>query len=278
MTYLKATITDKQTQLLEMVMAELSDLGFEAFEETEKGIEAFIPIHLFDRVKVEGVLSKYGVDSTRHLAIAKIDDINWNEEWEKNFNPVIVADRILIRATFHKSTQPVDYEIIIDPKMSFGTGHHDTTHMMLETQLDLDHSGKMVLDIGTGTGILSILASQKGASRIDATDIDEWSISNCHENFSLNGVQNYRIHHGAIEKLTLDPPYDILLANINKNIIMSELPYYSKHLGKGGIMLLSGFFDSNIDEISDYSTRLNFELTSSKRRNNWACLTFKKNI
>jgi len=199
-------------------------------------------------------------------------------ENERNFKPVVVADRILIRATFHQSALPIDYEIIIDPKMSFGTGHHETTYMMLEAQLDLDHQGKKVLDIGTGTGILSILAFKKGATLIDATDIDEWSISNSQENFSLNGVQNHRIHHGAIKKLTLDPPYDILLANINKNIIMSELEHYSQQIKKGGIMLLSGFLDSDIDEISDYCAKLKLEPASLKKRNHWACITFKKNI
>ena len=278
MTYLKAIITDVHGHSLEMVTAELSDLGFEAFEETEEGIDAYIPSSLFDHAKVKGVLLKYGVDSSQHLVIKEVDDKNWNEEWESNFKPVIVADRILVRATFHQSIPPLDYEIIIDPKMSFGTGHHETTHMMLEAQLCMDHQGKKVLDIGTGTGILSILACKKGASQIDATDIDEWSISNCQENFGLNGVQNHRIHHGAIKKLTLDPPYDIILANINKNIIMSELELYAQHIKKGGVMLLSGFLDSDVDEISDYCTRFEFELASLKKRNHWACLTFKKNI
>jgi ribosomal protein L11 methyltransferase len=160
--------------------------------------------------------------------------------------------------------------------MSFGTGHHETTSMVLESQLQYEHRDKSVLDVGTGTGILSILAYQKGARRIDATDIDEWSIKNCHENFELNKVKNYRIHQGEIKNLTLEPSYDMVLANINKNIIISEIEHYAKLLKNGGRMLLSGFLVEDTEIIKEYSAKYDLILCASLKKNKWACLTFTK--
>ena len=166
----------------------------------------------------------------------------------------------------------VEFDVIINPKMSFGTGHHETTHLMVEEQLRIDHENKEVLDIGTGTGILAIMAHKLGAKRIFATDIDAWSISNCRENFDANQVQNISILEGTIHNLTFNEDFDIVYANINKNVLMEELPRYAELLKKDGILLLSGFYSEDKEDLIHHAARHNLQPDHSKTRNNWAML------
>jgi len=252
MSYLKITIAIASGQK-DKLIANLSMEGYDSFIETQTGIEAYIQKSCFNI----NVL---------------LEDRNWNEEWEKHFEPVFVEDRIVIRASFHEIDRTFPYEILIDPKMTFGTGHHQTTQLMMQAQLGISHQGKKVLDIGTGTGILSVLAHQLGAATIDATDTDEGCIENSKENFILNNVKNYQIHKGAIEKLTFDYSFDIILANINKNVLMAEIGYYKKLMSAGGILLLSGFYEKNVPELIQKAIMHGLKELNSSILDKWACL------
>ena len=270
--YLKITIPC-DSELQEILIAELSFLGYDSFQEVEKGIEAFINEDQFENDELKAVLDKYHLGSS--FDIDTLQNINWNAEWEKNFDPIYIAKSVQIRASFHEKKQGFDHDIIINPKMSFGTGHHETTHLMATEQLSIDHQNKKVLDVGTGTGILSILAAQLGAKSIVATDIDEWSISNCRENFDLNKVQNFEILHGTIDKLTLADKFDIILANINKNVLIKEIPLYVDLLVEGGKLVLSGFYIRDKEDLMDVARQKKLNLLRSDSRNDWSIMVLQ---
>src|SRR5690606_20374736 len=187
----------------------------------------------------------------------KIEKQNWNEEWEKNYEPIIVDDKCLIRASFHNLDKKYPYEIIITPKMSFGTGHHQTTYLMIKSQLDIDHEGKRVLDAGCGTAILSIMASKRGAKEVEAFDIDEWSITNGNENCEVNSCTNIRLQQGTITEVEIHGEFDVVLANINKNVLLDEIKIYQQYLNKDGLLLLSGFFTTDIDDLKTEPSKYN---------------------
>ncbi len=273
MTYLKITIETEQAKK-EVLIAILHSEGFESFVETTEGLEAYIPGALFNQSKLTSILKRLKVSQSRPL-IEEIGEYNWNEEWERNFDPVFIAGSVVIRAPFHKKEGMFPFDILIHPKMTFGTGHHETTRLMIEAQLNISHRGKRVLDIGTGTGILSILAAQSGASSIDATDTDERCIENSKENFILNRVENYTIHKGVIEKLTFEYPFDILLANINKNVLVSEIGHYKKLMAPAAVLILSGFYEENVPEIVRKADFHGLKEINRSTMNKWACLVFK---
>ena len=185
--YLKISIKCSP-ELQDILIAELGFIKYDSFQELNEGIEAFIEEQLFQEDNLKEVLGKYNIDLNFRKEL--LQDINWNEEWEKNFDPVYVGSQAQIRATFHEKKAGFNHEIIINPKMSFGTGHHETTHLMVSEQQSINHEDKHVLDVGTGTGVLAIMADKLGAKSIMATDIDDWSIDNCKENFVLNKVIN----------------------------------------------------------------------------------------
>jgi ribosomal protein L11 methyltransferase len=189
------------TEFSEILMAEIGEVGFDTFMENESGFEAYCEQDKFDLNLLNGIKERYNLVNPLLFSFDKIEKKNWNEEWEKNLEPIIVDDRCLVRAEFHKIEKKYPYEIIITPKMSFGTGHHQTTHLMLKAQLDIDHQNKTVMDAGCGTAILSIMASKRGAKSIDAFDIDEWSVINGQENIENNHCSNINIRQGKISEL-----------------------------------------------------------------------------
>jgi len=267
--YLKIAI-QAEPALHEMLIAELEAMDFDSFQELDDELEAYVLEQYYSERSLKTLLKKYGIDDKFRTEV--IPPTNWNEQWEKNFQPVYVNREVQIRASFHLPLPQFKHDIVINPKMSFGTGHHETTHLIIELQLGLDHRNKDILDLGTGTGILAIMANKLGAKSITATDIDDWSIENCRENFELNGVKNYSILQGTVDKLTLDDQYPIIFANINKNVLLAELSYYSELLSKNGTLVLSGFYESDIADITDRASMHSLEIKYKKTMNRWAAL------
>ena len=224
----------------EILMAEIAEVGFDSFLETDKGFEAYVENDKFDKKLLAEIQLKYNHVKPLILFEDRIQKKNWNEEWENNLQPIIVEDQCLIRAEFHKIDRKYPYEIIITPKMSFGTGHHQTTYLMIKNQLKINHDGKRVMDAGCGTGILSIMACKRGAKEVEAFDIDEWSVINGQENIENNHCPNIHLQQGKIDELKFQGMFDIILANINKNVLLAELKTYSEFLLPAGQLLLSG--------------------------------------
>jgi len=264
------------SEYAEILMAEIAEAGFDTFMENEKGFEAYAEQNKYDKQKLREVKDKYGQFTPVVFYQDKIEKKNWNEEWEKNYEPIIVDDKCLIRAGFHVPEKQYPYEIIITPKMSFGTGHHQTTYLMVKNQMEIDHKNKMVMDAGCGTAILSVMASKLGAMKVDAFDIDEWSVINGQENVDVNKCSNITIRQGKISDLTFDDNFDIILANINKNILLVEMAQYAAYLNPGGLLLLSGFYEKDIPDLMEEAQRYSFEYVRSDERENWAALLLKK--
>ena len=266
MDYIKITFTDLQPEQREILIAQLADAGYEGFEEKDTGLDAFINSKSFDKLILNEISFKYQTPYTKE----KIAETNWNKVWESNFEPVIVNDYVAIRADFHKPITNTQFEIVITPKMSFGTGHHATTHMMIELMKEIDLNGRSVLDFGTGTGILAILAERSGAKNIVAIDNDDWSITNAEENFKKNNCNKIILRKAS--DATSEIKFDIILANINKNIILENLVLLKEQLNKGGQILLSGLLESDKEEILNVSSELHLKLKKKLIRNNWIAL------
>ena len=260
----------------EILIAELSEVGFDSFLETDEGIDAYIQEDLLDREAFHEIIERYKEAGKIDVQEGKMPKVNWNEEWEKNFEPIFVGDQVYVRASFHEPRPEFRYEIHINPKMSFGTGHHATTFLMLSHQLTLDHSGKTVLDIGGGTGILGIMAHQLEAAEIEAFDIDEWCVENGNENFDLNDMSNVRMGKGTVREVKPQGEYDIVLANINKNVLLDEMEVYSTLVKKEGKLLLSGFYEHDIADIQNRASAFGFSLLVQKTKDNWAALILEK--
>ena len=261
----------------EILMAEIAEVGFDTFMENEKGFEAYAEQNHFDKQALKIIQDKYTKVTPVLFYQDRIEKKNWNEEWEKNYEPIIVEEKIMIRAGFHKPVKQYPYEIIITPKMSFGTGHHQTTYLMVKNQMErIDHLNKTVMDAGCGTAILSIMASKLHAKKIDAFDIDEWSVINGQENIEVNNCRNISIQQGKISDLTFPDTYDIILANINKNILLQEMAQYAAYLHEGGHLLLSGFYENDIPDLLNEAHQYGLHKVSNDDRENWAALLMVK--
>jgi len=270
-----AFITVKVTcnpELTDLLIAELFGLGFDSFQEFDDGFEGSCEEHLFDEAGTEEILKQFP-NVTYH--VKEQEKVNWNEEWEKNYDPIVVDDRCIVRATFHAPQPQFEYEIIVTPKMSFGTGHHATTYQMLSYQMSLDHAGKKVLDVGTGTGILAIMAAKRGATHLVATDIDDWCIENSQENFTLNKLEDVRLIKGQIDEVDTSD-FDIVIANINKNVLLDQMKSYVALLKTGGQLLLSGFYEDDIADLVKLGNQLGLNQVHSSSRDNWAMLALEK--
>lgn len=275
MDYLEFKITCLE-EFREILIAELAEIGFDSFLETESGIDAYAPESDFDREAFDQLIESYRDSAGITLTEGKMPKVNWNEEWEKNYDPIEVDDLVYVRASFHESQPGFQHEIVINPKMSFGTGHHATTFQMLRHQGQLDHQGKRVLDVGSGTGILAIMAHLLGASQVEAFDIDDWCVDNGNENFDLNGLGT-RMGLGTIRQVNPKGPFDIVLANINKNVLLDEMEIYSELLVSGGYLLLSGFYTQDIEDLVQAAQPLGLTLIQSSEKDNWAALILQKN-
>lgn len=260
----------------EILMAEIAEAGFDTFMETDKGFEAFVEGEKFNTELVNSIKEKYNHVSPLLFFQDKVQKQNWNEEWEKNVEPIFVEDQCLVRAEFHKIEKKYPYEIIITPKMSFGTGHHQTTYLMLKNQMRINHQNKMVMDAGCGTAILSIMAYKLGAKKIEAFDIDEWSVVNGNENAEINHCENINIRQGKITDLKFENNFELILANINRNILLDEMKYYSAALVSGGHLLLSGFYEKDILDLKQEAEKFGLTELNRDNRESWACLLLQK--
>ncbi|WP_297336471.1 50S ribosomal protein L11 methyltransferase [Algoriphagus sp.] len=274
MDYLELKITCRE-EFREILIAELSEIGYDSFLETEEGFDTYAEIDQFDRQVFEEILNRYREVAAIRLQENTVQKTNWNEEWEKNYDPIAVDDLVYVRASFHPSQSGFQHEIIINPKMSFGTGHHATTFQMLRLQGRIDHRGKRVLDVGSGTGILAIMAHLLGADEIQAFDIDDWCVDNGNENFVLNSLP-IQMGLGTIRSVQPIGPFDIILANINKNVLLDELDIYASLLKNEGYLLLSGFYTEDIQDLVDHCKPLDLHLLSQESKENWAALVMKK--
>lgn len=257
----------------EILMAELIEIGFDSFTEEYDGILGYIQKDLYKEEDLKSIPLFQNDDVEITYSYDEMPNINWNEEWEKNFSPINVEDQVLIRAEFHEPN-PSMHEIVIQPKMSFGTGHHPTTHLMIQQMLDMELENKKVLDMGCGTSVLAIFAKQKGAGRTVAIDIDEWSVENSKENAERNQVE-LDIELGTADNLGKEK-FDVILANINRNILISDIPTYVSVLEDGGKLLLSGLCFFDVDDILEVCTEQNLKLEKKIQREEWVSLLLSR--
>jgi ribosomal protein L11 methyltransferase len=260
----------------EILIAEIVEAGFDTFLETENGFEAFVEEDRFDQYALNDIQERYRSQTSFTFLFDKIEKRNWNEEWEKSYEPINVENQCLIRAGFHHPDKNIPYEIIITPKMSFGTGHHQTTYLMIKQQMQMDHQGKRVMDAGCGTAILSIMASKLGASSVEAFDIDEWSVVNGKENIDVNHCSNINLQQGKISEVSLAGKFDIILANINKNVLLAEISTYQSYLTVDGLLLLSGFYTHDIEDLKAEASKYNLDEVRRDEKETWASLFLRK--
>ncbi|WP_456437283.1 50S ribosomal protein L11 methyltransferase [Psychroserpens sp.] len=259
---------------VEILIAELGYAGFESFVETEEGVTAYMQKSEWHKAILDNIHVLNSEEFEISFTSEEIEQTNWNEEWEKNFNPIIVDDKCSVRAPFHEKPN-TDFDIIIEPKMSFGTGHHETTHMMIQYILKNDFEEKSVLDMGCGTGVLAILTEKKGAKPIDAIDYDNWCYLNSLENVERNNSKHITVLEGDAN-LLLRRHYDIVIANINRNILLNDLKTYTDTLNANGIMFLSGFYIDDIPIIEAECNKYGLKHIETLERNNWVALKFEK--
>lgn len=258
----------------EILIAELGELNFESFVETETSILAYIQKIHWSETILDDIFILSNPEFEISYQITEIEQVNWNEEWEKNFTPIVVDDICTVRATFHQKPD-TQYDIVIDPKMSFGTGHHETTYMMLQHLLKMNLRGKKVLDMGCGTGILAIMAAHKGATDIQAIDIDAWCYENSKENIILNGFEFIEVKEGDAS-LIENQQFDVIIANINRNILLSDIPIYARSMKPNAEILLSGFYVEDMSIITQKCNENNLIFVENIERNNWVSVKYKK--
>ena len=260
----------------DLLIDALADIGFDTFEEIESGFKAYIPEGDFNKESLEENLAPYHEMFSFSYQLNVIQQKNWNEIWESNFEPIQIRDKVYVRATFHQPKPEFPLEIVIDPKMAFGTGHHETTSMMMDLMLDADFSEKKVLDMGCGTGILAILASKLGAKDITAIDYDPVCYDSTIENSALNGIVNIKAVCGSKEVIP-DAQYDIILANINRNILLDQMERYSEVLKGGGEIYFSGFYESpDLDIIKEEAAQYGLTYINHKKTKDWVAAKFIK--
>ena len=269
MEYFEIRIHPASEEKQEILTSLLAEVNFESFVETEDELLAYIQAHNYVREKVEQLCDQFEVKFTEK----QIPDQNWNAEWEKNFEPVLIAEKCYIRAPFHAPRPDYPFEIIIEPKMSFGTAHHETTALMIEVMMQMDFMGKKVLDMGCGTGILAILAYKMGATEVEAIDNDPWAYNNAMENMKKNHVTAMTVKMGDVD--AAGSGYDILLANINRNVLISHLPEYSKCIKKGEL-LMSGFYEEDLAMIRQAAELNAFIFDRHITKNRWVAARFIK--
>ena len=256
----------------EILIAELGQAGFESFVETGEGVSAYIQKENWQPDILEGIHILSSDEFNIDYSFSEIEQLNWNAEWEKNFDPIEVNGKCTVRAPFHPEKN-VEYEIVIEPKMSFGTGHHETTFMMLQFILENDFKNKTVLDMGCGTAVLAILAQMRGASTLDAIDIDEWCYENSLENIQRNNAENISVYLGDASLLE-NKKYDVIIANINRNILLNDMAAYRKCLDRGGEIYLSGFYAEDLPIITKTCNNLGLRFVEKKEKNKWIAAKF----
>ena len=275
---LRIDLSPCSEDMTDLLAAFLADYGYESFCPDEAGLTAYIRAQDFDLKAVNEVISDFPIATEFSISHDLVKGRDWNEEWEKHyFQPIVIGGRCVVHSTFHKDVPQAGYDIVIDPKMAFGTGHHATTTLMMTYLLDLDISGKTVIDMGTGTGILAILAVMRGAKKVIGIEIDPAAYSNAIENIKLNNTE-VEIIKGDATNLTDCPVADIFIANINRNVITTDIERYARSLKKSGIMLLSGFYVQDIPVVETAARNVGLKITQTHEINNWCGLKLIKII
>ena len=278
MNYLEAIflIEPYEEYISDVLAEELGELGFESFVTTEESLAAYIPENKFDENKVKELLADFPFEASINYKLNQIESKNWNEEWEKHFfEPIVIGNECVIHSSFHQNVPKATYEIVIDPKMAFGTGHHETTSLVIGELLKMDLDGKKLLDMGCGTAVLAILASMRGAKDIVAIDIDTWCTENSLENLEVNGISNIDVKLGGAELLE-GMHFDIVLANINRNILLADMEKYVDCLSSGGELYMSGFYKEDIPLIEAEANINGLKMTDFKEKNNWVVVKMIK--
>nr|WP_321379565.1 50S ribosomal protein L11 methyltransferase [uncultured Bacteroides sp.] len=276
-------VTFKTTPCTETVndvlSACLGEIGFESFIENTYGIKGYIQQPIYNEDTLKEVIENIPLDNVSISYKAELmEDKDWNEEWEKNFfQPIVIGNRCAIHSTFHKDVPEAEYDILINPQMAFGTGHHETTSLILEELLDAELQNKSLLDMGCGTSILAILAAMRGAKPITAIDIDTWCVENSKENILLNNIENISVELGDATLLKGRKSFDIVIANINRNILLNDMSFYTACMHKGSEIFMSGFYVSDIDILKEKAESLGLSYMYYKEKNNWAVVKFIKN-
>jgi len=256
----------------------LGSVGFDSFVDDGESLLAYIQVKLANQSLIDQTISDFPLDGIAITYTYKeAEDKNWNEEWEKNFfQPLVIDNKCVIHSTFHKEVPTAQYEIIINPQMAFGTGHHETTTLMVKAILEHNFNDKVVLDMGCGTAILALLSSMRGAQSITAIDIDEWCVRNSLENITLNEITNISVQKGDASTLPIKETYDVILANINRNILLEDMNSYTQALKKGGLLIISGFYSEDVKILTEKAKQLGLKSKSSDSLNNWTRLIFLK--
>lgn len=256
----------------DVLSAELGVIGFESFVPSESGLVAYCPVNVYDENNLKELLESFPVEAKINYNSKLVKAQNWNEEWEKHyFEPIVIENKCVIRSSFHTQVPVCEYDILIDPRMSFGTGHHETTSLMLAAMLHMDLQGKALLDMGCGTAVLAILAAMKGAKPILGIDIDEWAYNNALDNIALNGCKEIELKQGGAELLK-GLHFDVIFANINRNILLNDMAAYIACLGKGGELFMSGFYKEDIPIIEAKANKLGMKLVAFEEKNNWVAV------
>ena len=278
MQYLEVTFTVSPISETanDIIAALAAELGFESFVESEQGTIGYVPINQYDEQALNEALADFPMPDTKvTFTTCEMEDKNWNEEWEKHFfEPIVVDSRCVIHSTFHKDYPKADFDIIINPQMAFGTGHHQTTRLIISYLRDIELVGKTVLDMGCGTSILAILASMRGAKALTAIDIDEWCVNNSIDNLALNGIDNIKVFQGDASSLASEGPFDVIIANINRNILLADMQYYVARMNQGGEIYFSGFYESDLPMIQAEAERLGLRYISHRVEKDWTAAQF----
>ena len=270
------TIQPKSEIAADLLSGLLADVGFESFVTTDEGLDAYIQSDLFSESHIREIIAQFPIDVKIDYSLTDIKEKNWNEEWEKNyFQPIVIYDKCIIQSSFHQTEGSYEYRIFIDPKMAFGTGHHQTTGLILHEILSMDLTDKSVLDMGAGTAVLAILASMRGANPVLAIDIDEWAYNNALENIKLNQTPSIRVLKGGAEVLG-DESFDVVFANINRNILLQDIPAYTKVLNSAGILIMSGFYKEDIPAIREKCEENGLTYVGFREQDNWVSVTCRK--
>ncbi len=261
----------------DILSALLCDAGFESFVPDEAGVSAYIKKELYSPEIVSDALASYEFNAEIQVKEELIPGQDWNSEWEKNyFQPILFENRCVVHSSFHKDYPKAEYDILIDPRMAFGTGHHETTSLMIERLLSNELQGKKVLDMGTGTGILAILAAMRGAQQVVGVEIDPPAYENALDNVKLNGVEMVEVRLGGVETVTEEAYFDMVLANINRNIILADIASYAKALKSGGMLVLSGFYVEDVDMIVTEAAKHGLDFVSVLDKKRWANICLLK--
>lgn len=260
----------------DVLAATLGEIGFESFVDCENGIKAYVQQSVFNEDSLKETITNFPLpDTSITYLIEAAEDKNWNEEWEKNFfQPIVIENECVVHSTFHKDVPTAKYDILINPQMAFGTGHHETTSLIIGELLCADLTGKSFLDMGCGTSILAILASMRGANPVTAIDIDDWCVENSKDNIKLNGIDNITVELGDANSLKDRKPFDVIVANINRNILIADMKFYVSCMKKGSVIYMSGFYVQDIPYIQEEANRCGLQFCYHKEKNNWATVKF----